>query len=137
MINQYAPTKSNRWMVVDDNPDLLAMMQLLLEQLHEGPVDCFRSSPEALAAFAAAPDGYELVVTDYEMPDLDGVALCRSLLSLSPELKVILATGSGFFTDAAARHAGFSGLLSKPFPMATLRTALAHAGMETETVAYA
>jgi CheY-like chemotaxis protein len=119
-----------RWMVVDDNRDLLAMMSTTLAQLHGRPVECFDSPQAALNAFAAAPSEYEMVLTDYEMPGLDGIALCQRLRALAPALKVFLATGSGFFTEAAARHAGFQALLNKPFPLSALRETLAAAGLE-------
>ncbi len=121
--------RAARWMVVDDNPDMLALMQMLLEQIHDGPVDGFSSPAAALAAFAGAPDAYELVVTDYEMPGMDGIELCRRLLGVVRDLKIFLATGSGFFTEAAAAHAGFHGLLNKPFQFEELRAMLAGAGI--------
>ena len=118
-----------RWMVVDDNPDMLALMQMLLAQIHAGPVDGFSSPQAALAAFAGTRDGYELVITDYEMPGMDGIELCRRLLGVVRDLKIFLATGSGFFTEAAAAHAGFHGLLNKPFQFEELRAMLAGAGI--------
>ncbi len=118
-----------RWMIVDDNRDILAMLQAGLTPLHPGGVECFDSPHTALAAFAVAADEYEMVITDFEMPGMDGIELCRRLQALAPELKVLLATGSGFFTETAARHAGFSALLNKPFPLSELKHALTEAGV--------
>jgi CheY-like chemotaxis protein len=115
----------SRWMLVDDNEDILLMMSAMLETLTDATIECFNTPQSALAAFAEAPGKYDLVITDFEMPGMDGVELCRRLHTLAPAQKVFLATGSGFFTDAAARHAGFSALLNKPFPLSTLKTALA------------
>ena len=126
--SQLAP----RWMVVDDNRDLLAMMTATLIQLHGGPVDCFDSPQAALNAFTAEPSKYEMVLTDYEMPGLDGIALCKRLRELAPALKVFLATGSGFFTEAAAQHAGFQALLNIPFPLSKLCETLVAAGLEIQ-----
>ena len=116
-------------MVVDDNPDMLRLMEILLKQIHDGPVDCFSSPPAALAALAGAPNSYELVITDYEMPEMDGLELCRRLLGVVRHLKIFLATGSGFFTAAAAASAGFQGMLNKPFQFEELRAMLAGAGI--------
>jgi CheY-like chemotaxis protein len=124
--------KAARWMVVDDNRDILELLRAMLEQFHGGTVECFHSPQAALAAFAAAPDAYEVVITDFEMPGMDGLELCRRMRALAARLKIFLATGSGFFTEAAARHAGFCGLLNKPFPFGALQTALANAGVETK-----
>jgi CheY-like chemotaxis protein len=114
-------------MLVDDNEDVLILMSAMLENLAGAPVECFNLPHAALAAFKNAPDKYELVITDFEMPGLDGVELCRQMRAISPGQKIFLATGSGFFTDAAARHAGFSALLNKPFPLSALKAALAEA----------
>ena len=121
----------NCWMLVDDNAEVLALMAAFAASVTDAELECHTSPAAALAAFEAAPEKYAVVITDFEMPGLDGVALCRQLRAVAPALKVFLATGSGFFTEAAARHAGFSGLLTKPISLETLRIALADARIET------
>jgi CheY-like chemotaxis protein len=118
-------------MVVDDNPEILLLMKMLLEQIHGDAVDCFNSPDEALKAFTAAPEAYEVVITDFEMPGIDGIELCRRLRAMARSVKIFLATGSGFFTEAAAAHAGFLGLLNKPFRPEKLQALLAEAGVHT------
>ena len=137
MNNDFASTKKSRWMLVDDNTEILSLLTALVESLTDAEVECHNSAQSALSAFAAAPGRYELVITDYEMPGVDGVELCRQMIALSPTQKILLATGSGFFTEAVARHAGFTGLLAKPFPIETLRETLDKAGITTETLAHA
>lgn len=133
----YTPTETSHWMLVDDNSEILSLLAALAGSLTDAEVECFNSPQSALSAFAAAPEKYAVVITDYEMPGMDGVELCRRMLAISPAQKIFLATGSGFFTEAAARHAGFSGLLNKPFPLEALRAALAGAGVEMALPAYA
>jgi hypothetical protein len=130
-------TEAKHWMLVDDNADVLSLTAELVGCLTDAHLECFHSPQAALAAFAEAPEKYVLVITDFEMPGLDGVELCRRLRTISPTQKIILATGSGFFTTAAARHAGFCGLLNKPFPLATLCETLIEAGLETELLTHA
>lgn len=114
-----------RWMLVDDDEGLLLMVSALAETLTQARIECYTTPAEALAAFNAAPDQYELVVTDYEMPGMDGVELCRRIHAVRPRQKIFLATGSRYFTGTAARFAGFSALLEKPFPLTALKEALA------------
>lgn len=128
----FAATENKRWMLVDDNEDILLMMTAVIENLTGAEMECYTSPSAALAAFSGAPKRYELVITDFEMPGMDGVELCRRMRALSPAQKIVLATGSGFFTGQAAQHAGFSALLNKPFPLATLREALMEAGLKIE-----
>ena len=101
-------TEAKHWMLVDDNVAILELVSALVENLTDAPIERFDSPQAALAAFANAPEKYAVVITDFEMPGMDGVELCRRMLVLAPAQKIILATGSGFFTEAAARHAGFS-----------------------------
>jgi two-component system cell cycle sensor histidine kinase/response regulator CckA len=123
-----APAK--RWMLVDDNEDILMMLSAMVEHLTGASVECHISPAAALAAFAASPNDYELVITDYDMPGMNGMELCRRLQALCPAQKIILATGSGYFTATAARAAGFSALLHKPYPMSALQVALETAGFK-------
>ena len=126
-------SEAGRWMLVDDNEDILSLLSAVMENLTDAEIVCHNSPQSALAAFAAVPEKYGLVITDFEMPGMDGVELCRRMLAISPAHKIFLATGSGFFSEAAARHAGFRALLHKPFPLETLRAALAKAGLKMKT----
>jgi two-component system cell cycle sensor histidine kinase/response regulator CckA len=117
------------WMIVDDNVEILSLMREIVTQFSDAEIVCFNSPRAALAAFEAAPDSFELVITDFEMPGMNGVELCHRLLAISPTAKVLLATGSGMVTEEAAAGEGFCGLLHKPFPFAALQRALAAAGL--------
>jgi len=128
----FTPTENRRWMLVDDNPRMLTVLSNLLENLTTAKIECHDLPQSALAAFAGAPKSYELVITDLEMPGLDGVELCRRLRATAPAQKIFLATGSGFFTTDTARHAGFCALRNKPFGLAELSAALAAAGLAGE-----
>ena len=126
----HTPIENPHWMLVDDNADVLAQMSAQMERLTGVEIDRFSSPMAALAAFADEPEKYEVVITDFKMPGMNGVELCRRLRALRPTQKIILTTGSGFFTGAAARRAGFCGQLNMPFPSSALRATLAGAGIE-------
>ena len=124
--------EGRRWMLVDDNTEFLAILRAAAKNFTNAIIECHDSPQSALAAFAAVPGSYELVITDLEMPGMNGVELCRLLHDISPLQRVFLATGSGFFTDAAAQYAGFNALLNKPFSLVALQEALTAAGLESE-----
>ncbi len=116
-------------MVVDDNPDVLSLFPGLLALFSDAEIECFQSPQAAAAAFKARPGAFDFVITDLEMPGLDGIGLGRQLRARSPTIKILLATGSGILTGAEAVERGFCGLLRKPFPSAALRNALEFAGV--------
>ena len=118
-----------RWMIVDNDENILSLMYKFTARTSDADIECFLSPREALAAFAAAPGSFELVITDLEMPGMDGIELGRQLHELSPTTKILLATGSGVLTVKEAVERGFCGLLCKPFPFAALENALEFAGV--------
>lgn len=128
-----AETHKQRWMLVDDNTELLTMLSAIAQHFTEAIVECYNSPQAALSAFAAAPDSYELVITDFEMPGMNGMELCHRLRSISAIQKVFLATGSRYISEEAAREYGFNALLNKPFPLIALKEALAAVGLAHET----
>jgi CheY-like chemotaxis protein len=119
---------ATRWMVVDDDTEALDAVARLLAALSDAEIHSFPSPWQALDAFAAAPDTFHLVVTDLEMPGMNGVDFRRHLQSVSPSTKVLLTTASGMFTDEIAREQGFCGLLCKPFSIEALKEKLTSTG---------
>ena len=118
-----------RWMIVDDAPDILLVLSDLAAGLTDAKIDCFSSPQEALAAFTAAPEQFQFVITDLEMPGVSGLEFCRRLHEVSPNIKVLLSTASRILTGAEAKQNGFCGLLYKPFLMAAMENALIAAGV--------
>ena len=107
-------------MLVDDSEEVLNTLALLLERVGCGTVCRFRSAARALEAFEAAPAAWDVVVTDLEMPGMDGIELCRRMRRLVPDLKVLLTTADYIITEEEAGERGFRGLLHKPFPISAL-----------------
>ena len=66
--------------------------------------------------FSAAPDAYDVVLTDLAMPDLTGDKLARAIRVVRPRQRIILVSGYlGSLTAGEARDLGVSILLPKPF----------------------
>ena len=117
-------TSRPRWMIVDDNQDVLTLMRDVIAHFADVDIQCFHSPLAALATFTSAPKAFDLVITDLEMPDMSGIELGSRLWRLSPTIKVLLSTGSEILTATEARQKGFCGMLRKPFLLASLRHAL-------------
>jgi CheY-like chemotaxis protein len=113
--SQNVRSNKSRWMVVDDNADVLEAASMLLEGLGRADVYKIRSGEEALNCFALSPDEFELVITDFGLPGLNGAELCRRMRELSPSVKIILSTGSTITPEEFAKNARFNGVLQKPY----------------------
>lgn len=116
-------------MLVDDDDGIREPIAKLLTALANVEVAGFASGAAALNALAAAPDMFEFIVSDLDMPGMSGIELCRRIRAEHPHLNILLATGSGVITHEEARGFGFCGMISKPFSVATLRHALADANV--------
>ncbi len=119
-------------LVVDDSPLARA---ILIDAMHGLPIriDEAGNGHEALAAIKHAErcaDPYALVLTDLQMPDLDGIALTRQIralpdLSLVPQIALVTAYDREE-VHAQAEEAGINGFVCKPInPTALQETVLA------------
>ncbi len=101
-----------RVLVADDSPET---RELLFEalSLKECAVTCVKDGLEALASLLTGP--YDLLITDYQMPRLNGLALLRCLQASTRCLPSILITGqSSPDLIEEAKRAGVTLVLSKP-----------------------
>jgi CheY-like chemotaxis protein len=109
---------------VDDEAALAHLAQEMLEYLGYAP-EVYTSSRAALAAFQAAPQRFDLVITDQTMPDLTGDALTRALRHIRPDIPIILCTGfSHTVTAEKAAALGVDAFLMKPLVLQDLSLAI-------------
>ncbi|MES2674368.1 MAG: PAS domain S-box protein [Pseudomonadota bacterium] len=83
--------KTNKALVVDDQPDVLDMAAELFRTLGYD-VFAANNGHDALDVLQRNPD-IKLLFSDIVMPGMSGIDLGRSALQLIPDLKIILATG--------------------------------------------
>ena len=129
---------AKRWLVVDDNPVMLALTTRVLRSLPGSEVVACDNPGQALEVFMAEPESFEMLVTDLEMPEFDGLELSRRVRARSPRLHVLLISGSDL-EAADVLGAGLDAYLPKVGLAAELlevvRTVLAsephHAGRGT------
>jgi FixJ family two-component response regulator len=111
--------------VVDDDPSVLRSLEYLLESA-DYAVRLFASGSELLASDCLAE--IDCVISDIDMPGIDGYELSRALRASRPGLPIILITG---YPDALKRTAGQadgdSRCFTKPFQGPELLTAVSEA----------
>ena len=118
------PVEKRRVLLVDDEEALLSLGHAMLTRLGYDVVVC-STSTNALEAFTAAPERFDLMVTDYTMPSLTGAQLVVACRHLRPDLPVLLYTG--WFEVPEAGHdpaPGRMAVLQKPFSLHELDSAL-------------
>ena len=99
---------------VDDEEALAHLGHQLLTRLGYDVVTS-TSSVEALEAFHAQPDRFDLVITDQTMPHMTGDVLTRALRQMRPDLPIILCTGfSQRITTEQAESLGIDAVCLKP-----------------------
>ncbi|MCP4673700.1 MAG: PAS domain S-box protein, partial [Desulfobacula sp.] len=100
--------------LVDDEKSIIGMEQNMLERLGY-QVTSRSSSIDALEAFRANPDKYDLVITDMQMPNMSGDRLSVELKKIRPDIPILLCTGfSETMSEEQAASLGINGFLLKP-----------------------
>lgn len=112
-----------RILVVEDEPLVREVLGVYLaEDNHQ--VTTAENGREGLEKFRAGE--FDLVMTDRSMPEMNGDALAAAIKQLRPAQPVLLLTGFGdIMAGAGELPAGVDLVVSKPFTLTTLRTAIA------------
>jgi len=114
------PKGTERILLVDDEDPIIRMEKQMLERLGYDVTER-TSSIEALEAFRASPDKFDLVITDMTMPNMTGIQLSQRLLEIRPDILIIICTGfSTKVDDAKATAAGIRGYVMKPVIMSEI-----------------
>jgi two-component system chemotaxis response regulator CheY len=114
-----------RVLVVDDTSVSRALICDGLDQIGMKNVSIARDGEEGLCAMVAQPS--HLVISDLNMPKLDGLGLLRAVREHEPTKKAafILVTGRGdHAVILQGRKYGLNNYLAKPFTVAALKAAV-------------
>lgn len=113
-----------RILVAEDTPATCEMVRrALTSDGHEVVVS--HDGTEALEHVQAASESYDLLISDVDMPGLDGIGLIERALKARPGLKVILMSGFAGGLERAEHLKPYTGaILSKPFTLDQIRAAV-------------
>src|SRR2546421_4812972 len=104
---------ASRVLIVDDQRNMRTTTALVLRQAGYDVAEA-ESGETALSRLLSEP--FDVVLTDLKMAPLDGIAVLRGALEISPSTQVIVMTGYGTVESAvAAMQQGAHDYLSKPF----------------------
>jgi len=128
--------RSQRILIVDDEPNMLHMLSAILKQDGYEPV-CAQSASEALEL--ASREAFDFILSDVRMPGMDGIQLVEHLAGRDIDVIVILMSAYGN-TELAleAMRKGAYDYISKPFKtdevVLTLRKAAERERLRREVV---
>ncbi len=103
-------------LVVDDQPDARAMIRNMMAEI--GITQIFEASDgrQALAFIDAAFDFTDMIVCDWNMPNMTGVELLRQIRSVDPSIPFLMVTGRGDMDSVVeAKGSGVTAYIVKPF----------------------
>jgi two-component system nitrate/nitrite response regulator NarL len=102
-----------RILLVDDNPAVRRYLRAILEQQESWHVSGeARTGAEALHMVLTSPP--DLVVLDYQMPDLNGVDVAKQISELFPSMPILMVTlHLSKQLEEAAKEAGVRGACAK------------------------
>jgi CheY-like chemotaxis protein len=113
-----------RWamnfLVVDDNSSVRYVVSSIIKLFGHG-TDEANDGLEAIQKLRK--NQYDVVITDAEMPNMDGAELCKIVKSETPGIFIIGISGCPSFLDGL-KEAGADICLSKPFSMHALEEAI-------------
>jgi CheY-like chemotaxis protein len=113
---------ARRILVVDDEENVALTLQDSLEKLPNYQVVVATSGEEALRLCEQQP--FDLLITDYKMPGMDGMTLATQVRQLYPLTAIVMVTAysSDELREQAAR-ASIQRILGKPVKLAEVRSA--------------
>ena len=116
---------SGRILIVDDDQSMCELLEADLSR-RGFQISCFTSADEAFHALQEKE--FDTVLTDLQMPGMDGLDLCNRIVLNWPDVPVIVITAFGSMETAIkAMRAGAYDFVTKPVEMEILALALERA----------
>ena len=113
-----AEEPSGQLLIVDDDPELL---QFLLEELSQDSIVCQGANCGAEALLLLRQQHFDLVVLDWNLPDFNGLEICRRLRSSGDTTPVLMLTAHHDLEDRVqALDLGADDYITKPFELPEL-----------------
>jgi CheY-like chemotaxis protein len=116
-----------RVLIADDEASMRALVARAIAMDGHDTVTA-QDGAEALEILTRDSGAFDLLLTDIQMPIMDGIALALSVARDFPKLKILLMTG---FADQRERASNLNAIvhdvITKPFSVADIRTAVADA----------
>ena len=116
----YLPENGKTILVIDDEEFLIKICEMMLKRLGH-KVFKAHSGSEGLKIFETNKNQIDLIISDLNMPEMDGQEVIDRLRKIDRNVKVLLSSGALLDSDEKeVIKRGFNGLLKKPYKINTL-----------------
>lgn len=109
-------------LIVEDDESVRTLAARALERAGH-TIDVAADGGQGLSLIKAMQGGYDLVVSDIRMPEMDGIEMAVAAAALFPSMKIMLMTG---YADQRERAEELDGIIldvvQKPFTLAEIRS---------------
>ena len=113
-INNSVKKGNQSILLVDDRKDVAQVLASLLRRMGY-QVKVVNSSVEALQLYQKDSDKFDVLLTDYSMPEMDGLELSHKLSDFDKKLPIIMMSGhSGSIKHETLKAAGVKEVINKP-----------------------
>ena len=106
--------------IVEDDINMRKSLEIAMGDYQEFEIKTFKNAKDALKSL---DDTFDLIITDINMPNMDGIELIKALKG-TPNSKytpiLVITTESGETLKKKGREAGASGWMTKPFSPDTM-----------------
>jgi len=107
-------------MFVDDEVKIVEIVKCYLSSAGYEVICCTDSST-ALKLFARDPEKFDVIITDYTMPNMTGLELARKVRKIKSDIPLVLCSGNvDVFEKKAEMNSVFNDYLLKPVKQDTL-----------------
>lgn len=113
-------------LIIDDDPDILEIINTVLREAGFDPVVRAVNGGAAFEYLKGQFRPFDVIVCDWMMPGMSGLELLRQVRAFDRETPFLMLTSRAMLADVeAAKSAGVSGYIIKPFTAGDLRRKVA------------
>ena len=121
-------------LLVDDMHDILVIHQAVLSRIGHTS-ETADSVDSALAMFKHAASHFDLIITDYRMPEKDGLMLIKEIRAIDSSIPILMVTAFGEDEQLQCVGEYNASLINKPVTMNKMKEAIAAASTAANQLA--
>lgn len=114
-----------RVLIIDDHYEARAMLKNMLVEIGMTQVFEAADGRDGLKFVDSAFDMVDMIVCDWNMPNMDGIQLLRQIRTVDSRMPFLMVTGRGDISSVSeAKSAGVTAYILKPFSLTQLEAKL-------------